>query len=103
MSQSDEVLAAGDALAGALYDARQDEAYGPWDARLEEAHRKLQGCLEAIIRSPGRVDGAPADRVNAVIDSCNAATEALGSATTGNKREQAVTQSESATSALCAL
>jgi hypothetical protein len=102
-SQSDTVLAAGDALTTDVFNAYLDGAYSAFSMRLYTAHNALTTQMWLVRTNRSHVDGAPASKVTAAASKCQAASQAFGAATTPAQRRRAVTLTYEAIDAINAV
>ena len=96
MSQSDDLILAGDAVTTDVFDAYLDGAYASYKPRLETVHDKLTTQMWLVRKYAAKVDAAPAAEVQAAIEACETASDALRSAETGAQRGKATALAEDA-------
>jgi hypothetical protein len=100
MSQSDDLLAAVDDLAGAVARAALDGTYAPFRLQLLRAHQALTTQAWWIRADPGSVDRAPAEKAEAAVGSCEQATRALAGAGSYSERSEAISRTFEAIAAV---
>lgn len=90
MTQSTDILTAGDALAGAVFTAYHDAAFATLKNRLYNIHSQLTSQMFLIRSNRPFVDAAPAATAQKAIASCNSAAQAFAAAATPASRTKAV-------------
>jgi hypothetical protein len=90
MTQSTNILTAGEALAGAVFTAYHDAAFATLKNRLYNIHAQLTSQMSLVRSHRPFVDAAPAAKAQKAVTSCNSAAQALSAAATPTQRTQAV-------------